>query len=79
MSTPATAISFKACCDRLGVSYRTGERMLADGTFPIPELPRRAPKSPHRYSTVDIDAYLATAATADVQRGFPRQRRKRAA
>lgn len=66
------AVSFKVCCDRIGISYRTGERMIADGTFPIPELPRRAPKSPHRYSTTEIESYLTLASTADVRRRMRR-------
>jgi hypothetical protein len=47
------------CCDLLGLSYRTAERRIAAGLFPISELPRRRPKSPHRYIVADIDALIA--------------------
>jgi hypothetical protein len=64
----AKAVSLAITCDRLGISKRTGERLLRDGRFPIPELPRllKAKGSPHRFSTLDIDQYLMTASTAHV-------------
>lgn len=63
--TDARAVSFRECCRRLDISERTGKRRLADGTFPIPELPRRAARGHHKFSTVVIDRYLAEESTAD--------------
>jgi predicted DNA-binding transcriptional regulator AlpA len=56
-----SAVSFRVCCQLLGLSVRTGERLLAQGRFPIPELPRLT----HRrtFSQADIDRYLDQAAT----------------
>lgn len=64
---PARGVDLRTCCARIGVSYRTGRRYVADGRFPIPELRRITPRSPHRFSTVDIEAYLRENATAEVR------------
>jgi predicted DNA-binding transcriptional regulator AlpA len=63
------AVDLRVACDRLGMSVRTGERRLAEGTFPIPELPRhrRARGVKHRFSSVDIERYLRQASTEDVR------------
>lgn len=55
------AVGLKVACELLGISVRTGERLLADGRFPIPELPRVTWR--HRFSSADIDRYLEEAAT----------------
>ena len=54
------------------MSYKTARRKVADGTFPVPELKRVGPRDWHRYSEVDIDAYLQSNATADA---LPARRR----
>lgn len=65
----AEAVGLREACRRLNRSYRTGQRMLAAGTFPIPELPR-PPRGPgsrkHLFSTVDIELFLTGASVADV-------------
>jgi predicted DNA-binding transcriptional regulator AlpA len=53
------------CCALLGISRRTANRLLAQGTFPIPEMPRITNR--HRFSTLDIDWYINHASTDDVQ------------
>jgi len=60
------AVSLREAAERCGMSYRTARRRVAEGTFPVPELPRRG-REWHRYSELDIDRYLASAATADAQ------------
>lgn len=55
------AVSFRVCCELLGLSTRTGERLLAEGRFPIPELPRLT--RTHRFSQADITRYLERAST----------------
>lgn len=58
-------VDLTECCRRLGISRRTGERLVQDGHFPIPELPRlgqQRSKRPRRtYSTYEIDLYLREA------------------
>ena len=68
------AVRLDIACGRLGISKRTGERLLAQGLFPIPALPRITRKrgSPHLFSTIDIDRYLAEASTADALVGASR-------
>jgi hypothetical protein len=65
------AVGFKQCCELIGLSVRTGERLIATGRFPVPELPRAVNKrgSKHRFSTADINRYLDRAAT---ERGLRR-------
>lgn len=67
MSTELRAVSLAECCRRLNISLRTGEQLLSEGRFPIPELPRlgkEGSKLPRRtYSTAEIDRYLDTAST----------------
>jgi predicted DNA-binding transcriptional regulator AlpA len=76
----ARAVSLNACCERIGMSRRTAERALADGTFPVPHLPRRGRRgAPYRFSTYDIDTYLQTAATADARVNSHRAGSSRAA
>lgn len=60
------AVSFRVCCARIGIAPRTGERLLAEGRFPIPELPRLT--RTHRYSELDIQRYLDRAATSTLKR-----------
>ena len=63
------AVDLVTCCGLIGWSVRTAERALADGTFPIPHLPRRRPRrgSPYKFSSYDIEHYLQYASTADVR------------
>jgi predicted DNA-binding transcriptional regulator AlpA len=56
------AVSLPEACARLGLSIRTGNRLVAEGRFPIPELPQLGVKR-HRYSSAVIDEYLLTAST----------------
>ena len=67
MTMKPKAVSLREAAARIGLSYQTGRRRVAEGTFPIPELPRTG-RSWHRYSERDIDRYLDQAATADVRR-----------
>jgi predicted DNA-binding transcriptional regulator AlpA len=70
MSTKESrAVDLRVACERLGMSVRTGERRLAEGRFPIPELPRprRARGVKHLFSSVVIDRYLNDASTEDVR------------
>lgn len=67
-SRESEGVSLRRCCERIGISVRTGERLIAEGKFPIPELPRLTPRAHHRFSTADIDLYLERAATSDVRR-----------
>lgn len=66
----AVAVSFAVCCARIGISARTGKRRLAEGTFPVPSLPRLTARSHHKFSTVEIDRYLTEASLADVRPRF---------
>lgn len=70
------AVRLAEACALLGFSVRTGERLLADGRFPVPELPRLLNRrgSPHRFSTADLRRYLDSAATDEVE---TRGRRRR--
>ena len=68
MSGETTAVTLREAARRCGLSYRTARRKVAEGTFPVPELPRIQPRDWHRYSTADIDAYLHSAATDDARR-----------
>lgn len=68
-------VGFAECCRRLDISVRTGHRLLDAGKFPVPEQRRATPLSPHKFSTVHIDAYLADEALADAKR----TKRRRAA
>lgn len=54
----ATAIGLREAAKRLGYGYSTANRMVNDGTFPVPELPRKG-LAWHRFSTAVIDQYLA--------------------
>lgn len=64
---PSRGVSLRECCRRIGVGYRTGERYVADGRFPVPELKRLTPRSPHRFSTVEIDLYLAESSVEEAR------------
>jgi len=59
------AVNLTECCRRIGISRRTGERLVAEGRFPIPELPRLGredSKKPRRtWSTCEIEVYLQKA------------------
>jgi len=71
----ARAMSLRACCERLEISYRTGKRRIAAGTFPIPSLPRRARGEHLKFSTAEVDRYFEEASVADarvVSRRSPR-------
>lgn len=65
--TTAKAVSLREAAGRVGMSYRTARRKVAEGTFPVPELPRSG-RDWHRYSEADIDRYLNTAATEDARK-----------
>ncbi len=64
----AKAVSLRVACDRLGYSYRTGQRLIADGKFPVPYLRRRGPTAHYRFSEYDIEEYLRENSTADVRK-----------
>lgn len=65
------AVDLAECCRRLGISRRTGERLVAEGRFPIPDLPRLGQggsKRPRRtFSSHDVDLYLREASTESVR------------
>lgn len=54
------ALSLEETCQRLGISKRTGEHLIAEGRFPIPGLPSLGLRR-HRFSSATLDAYLTTA------------------
>lgn len=62
-----TAVRLREAARRVGLSYRTARRKVAEGTFPVPALPRTG-NDWWRFSTKDIDRYLNTAATADARK-----------
>lgn len=64
----AKAVSLRVACDRLGLGYRTGQRLIADGKFPIPYLQRHSGTAHYRFSEYDIESYLQDNSTADVRR-----------
>lgn len=66
------AVSLREAAYLVGMSYRSARRKVAEGTFPVPELPRVQPRDWHRYSTSDIDIYLASAATDDARMAVSR-------
>ena len=58
---PWHAVGLAECCRFLGISRRMGERLVRDGSFPIPELPRLGTTKRggrRTYSTYEIDLYL---------------------
>ena len=52
------AVQLAEACRRLGISQRYGEKLIGEGTFPVPELPRLPGKSRHRFSAQTIAEYL---------------------
>jgi excisionase family DNA binding protein len=56
------ALSLQDACDRLGISKRTGQLLIAEGRFPVPKLPSLGLRK-HRFSSADLDEYLLTAST----------------
>ena len=44
-------------CQRLGFCQRTGEKLLAEGRFPVPHLPSIGVRR-YRFSSTVIDEYL---------------------
>ncbi len=68
MAAPSRALSLEETCERIGVSLRTGVRLLSDGRFPVPSLPRHGSRSWHRFSTFEIERYLQTASLQDARR-----------
>jgi predicted DNA-binding transcriptional regulator AlpA len=58
-------IGLAECCHRIGISVRTGEKLIADGRFPIPELPRIT--RTHRFAAREIDLYLEHASVEDAK------------
>lgn len=60
------AVSLRVAAERCGMAYSTARRKVVEGTFPIPELPRRGLEW-HRFSEQDIDRYLNSAATDDAR------------
>lgn len=69
--TEDRAVRLAEACARLGFSVSTGEKLLAVGRFPVPELPRLVNRrgSPHRFSSAAIDTYLRRASTDDARVG----------
>lgn len=63
-TTKPRGVSLRDASKRLGFSYQTGRRKVAEGTFPVPLLPRRG-REWHKVSEVEIDRYLSQASTAD--------------
>lgn len=61
------AVGLRACCQRLDISYTTGKRRIAAGTFPIPALPRKAAGEHLKFSSSEIDRYLDEASVADAR------------
>jgi len=69
-TTNLRGVDLAECCRRLGISLSTGKRLIALGTFPIPELPQLTTGTRHvqrRYSTYSIDLYLREAPTESVR------------
>lgn len=60
------AVSLKVAAERCGMSYQTARRKMAEGTFPIPALPRHG-RDWHRFSEYEIEKYLIGASTADAR------------
>lgn len=67
-AAPDRAIGFTETCQRLGFSPRQGERLIRDGRFPIPAVPRVAGQSRHRFSEYVINEYLRDASVAAVRK-----------
>jgi hypothetical protein len=63
------AVDFAECCRRIGISRRTGDRLVREGRFPIPALPglgQEGSTRPRRtYSTYEIDLYLREASVEE--------------
>lgn len=62
------AVGLPEAAKRIGYSYSHARHLIAEGTFPVPALPRHG-RAWHRFSEVAIDRYLDSASTADAQRG----------
>ena len=67
MSEKPCAVGLPEAAKRLGMAYSTARKKIADGTFPVPALPRSG-RDWHKFSTADIDRYLGSAATDDARR-----------
>lgn len=86
MSEELRAVDFSECCRRIGISRRTGERLAAEGRFPVPALPRLGQEGSRRprrtYSTFEIERYLREASSEDALTASERRqlqlRRRRA-
>lgn len=61
------AVGLRVACQRLGIGYRTGQRLIAEGKFPIPYLRRRGTTAHYRFSTHEIDLYLTASSVEDVR------------
>lgn len=61
------AVGLREASRRIGIGYSTAQRLISEGRFPIPALPRLSARSHHRFSTSDIEAYLLEASTVDVR------------
>ena len=61
-SAPIEVLTLAEVCQRLRISKRTGEKLLAEGRFPIPEMPNLGVRR-HRFSSATLEAYLRTADT----------------
>jgi len=65
MGDELLGVDLAECCRRLGISRRTGERLVHEGKFPIPELPplgqEQSKRPRRRFSTYEIDLYLREA------------------
>ena len=64
-AAPITAITLREACRRLSISYRTGQRYVAEGKFPIPHLPRRG-RQHLRFSEDEVNFHLTALATREV-------------
>jgi len=63
----AVAVGLRETCRRIGLSYGYGQRLTMVGTFPVPHLPRIGRLGHFRFSTVEINRYLADASTQDAR------------
>ena len=57
-AAPIKAITLREACERLSIGYRTGQRWVSEGKFPIPALPRRG-RQHLRFSEAEVNLHLA--------------------
>lgn len=61
------AVGLPEACRALDISHRHGQRLIAEGKFPVPALPRVSPTAHYKFSLHDLASYLSEASTADVR------------